>query len=153
LNPRQKRILAYARVHGGIFSSSDYQKFGVDRDGAYVEIKTLVRQGLVEPLKKHGKAYRIREMGEEKASLPGLTWVLGPLKAKGYFTLQELEFPPSLSRKKARTLIRNLANEGYFTPSGKGRTARYHMTEKLRPYLEKMGFPVPFSPGGARSEN
>jgi len=31
LNPRQKRILAYARVHGGIFSSSDYQKFGVDR--------------------------------------------------------------------------------------------------------------------------
>jgi ATP-dependent DNA helicase RecG len=136
LNPRQKRILAYARVHGGIFSSSDYQKFGVDRDGAYAEIKTLVRQGLVEPLKKHGKVYRVREIQEEKTSLPGLTWVLGPLKAKGYFTLQELELPPSISRKKAWTLIRNLANEGYFSPSGKGRTARYHMTEKLRPHLE-----------------
>jgi len=153
LNPRQKRILAYARVHGGIFSSSDYQKFGVDRDGAYVEIKTLVRQGLVEPLKKHGKVYRVREMGEEKASLPGLTWVLGPLKTKGFFTLPELELPPAISRKKAWTVIRNLANEGYFSPSGKGRTTRYHMTDKLRPHLEKMGFPFSFPSEGQRAED
>jgi len=153
LNPRQKRILAYARVHGGIFSSSDYQKFGVDRDGAYTEIKDLVRQGLVAPLKKHGKVYRVREMGEEKASLPGLAWVLGPLKEKGYFTLKELEFPPSISREKAWTLIRNLADEGYFAPSGKGRTARYYMTDKLRPHLEKMGFPVSFPSEGERAED
>jgi ATP-dependent DNA helicase RecG len=153
LNPRQKRILAYARVHGGIFSSSDYQKFGVDRDGAYVEIKTLVRLGLVEPVKKHGKVYRVREVQEEKTDLAWLPWVLGPLKAKGYFTLKELELPASISRKKAWTLIRNLAKEGYFSPSGRGRTTRYHLTEKLKPYLEKMDFPVSFPPEGERAEN
>jgi ATP-dependent DNA helicase RecG len=137
LSPRQKRILTYARVHGGIFSSSDYQKFGVDRDGAYVEIKALVRQGLVEPLKKHGKVYRVREIREAGSSLPGLTWVMEFLKEKGYFTFQELKLPPSLSRKKARALIQDLVTEGYFIPAGKGRTVRYQMTEKLRPLLEK----------------
>jgi ATP-dependent DNA helicase RecG len=140
LNPRQKRILAYARLHGGIFSSAEYQKFGVDRDGAYAEIQALVRQGLVEPLKKHGKVYRVRQTGGVESSLAGLTWVIGPLREKGYFTLQELELPPSLSRKKARSMVRRLAEEGYFTPSGKGRAVRFAMTEKLRPLLEKKGF-------------
>jgi predicted HTH transcriptional regulator len=153
LNPRQKRILAYARVHGGIFSSSDYQKFGVDRDGAYVEIKALVHRGLVEPLKRHGKVYRVREIQEEETTLPGLAWVIGPLKAKGFFTPQELDLPPSISRKKAWTLIRNLVKEGYLSPSGRGRTTRYHLTEKLKPHLEKMGFPVSFPPQGERTEN
>ena len=137
LSPRQKRILTYARVHGGIFSSSDYQKFGVDRDGAYVEIKALVRQGLVEPLKKHGKVYRVREVREAGSSLPGLNWVVEFLKEKGYFTFQELKLPPSLSRKKARALIRDLLDKGYLTPSGKGKATRYQMTDKLRPLVEK----------------
>jgi len=137
LSPRQKRILTYARVHGGIFSSSDYQKFGVDRDGAYVEIKALVRQGLVEPLKKHGKVYRVREVREAGSSLPGLNWVVEFLKEKGYFTFQELKLPPSLSRKKARALIRDLLDEGYLTPSGKGKATRYQMTDKLRPFVGK----------------
>ncbi len=137
LNPRQKRILTYARVHGGIFSSSDYQKFGVDRDGAYLEIKALVRQGLAEPLKKHGKVYRVREIREAGSSLPGLTWVMEFLKEKGYFTFQELKLPPSLSRKKARALIRDLVDEGYLTSSGKGKATHYQMIEKLKPSLEE----------------
>ena len=137
LSPRQKRILTYARVHGGIFSSSDYQKFGVDRDGAYVEIKALVRQGLVEPLKKHGKVYRVREIREAGSSLPGPPWVVECLQEKGYFTFQELKLPPSLSREKARALIRDLSDEGYLTPSGKGKATRYQMTDKLRPFLGK----------------
>ena len=133
LNPRQKRILAYARLHGGIFSSAEYQKFGVDRDGAYAEIQALVRQDLVEPLKKHGKVYRVRQTGGGDPSLAGLTWVLGPLREKGYFTLQELELPPALSRKKARAMILRLAEEGYFTLSGKGRAVRFAMADKIRP--------------------
>ncbi len=63
LNPRQTRILAYSRMHGGTFSSSDYQKFGVDRDGAYTEIQELIRQGIVEPFRKRGKLYRVKETG------------------------------------------------------------------------------------------
>ena len=143
LSSRQKRILTYARVHGGVFSSSDYQKFGVDRDGAYVEIKALVRQGLVEPLRKHGKVYRVREIRETESPLPGLSWVMEFLKGKGYFTFQELKLPPSLSRKKARALIRDLLNEGYLAPSGKGKATRYQATDKLRPFLGKKDFARP----------
>jgi ATP-dependent DNA helicase RecG len=137
LSPRQKRILTYARVHGGIFSSSDYQKFGVDRDGAYVEIKALVRQGLAEPLKKHGKVYRVRETGETESSIPGLAWVMELLGEKRFFTFGELKLPRSLSRRKARALMRDLVDAGYFTSSGKGKATRYHVTDKLRPFLEK----------------
>jgi ATP-dependent DNA helicase RecG len=136
LNPRQRRILTYAKVHGGIFSSSDYQKFGVDRDGAYTEIKNLVLQGIVEPLKKHGKVYRIREIKEE-TGLPGLTWVVEPLRGKGYFTLQELKVPESVPQRKVKGIIRVLVKDGYFSPSGKGRAARYHPTEKMNELLQK----------------
>jgi predicted HTH transcriptional regulator len=149
LSPRQKRILTYARVHGGIFSSSDYQKFGVDRDGAYVEIKALVRQGLVEPLKKHGKVYRVREIREAESPVPGLTWVMEFLKEKGYFTFQELKLPLSLSRKKARAFIRGLADEGYLSLSGKGKATRYQMTDKLRPFVERKDFTGPLSPASS----
>ncbi|MBU1209021.1 MAG: putative DNA binding domain-containing protein [Proteobacteria bacterium] len=61
LNPRQKRILVYAQAHGLIFSSTDYQRLGVDRDTAYAEIKELINLGIVQPLKKHGKVYRIKQ--------------------------------------------------------------------------------------------
>jgi len=136
LNPRQRRILTYAKAHGGIFGSSDYQKFGIDRDGAYTEIKKLVGQGIVELLKKHGKVYRIRETKEE-TGMPGLAWVMEPLREKGYFTLQELKVPASVSRRKLQGIIRTLAKEGYLIPTGRGRTICYHATEKVNELLQK----------------
>ena len=137
LNPRQKRIMAYAKVHGGIFSSSDYQKFGVDRDGAYAEIRNLMRRGIVEPLRSHSKIYRVRGIKEGALSLPGLTWIMEPLVEKGYFTLKELRVPGSVSRPVMRSIIRNLAKEGYFAIVGKGSAARYEMTEKLKEMLAR----------------
>jgi ATP-dependent DNA helicase RecG len=131
LNPRQKHILAYAKVHGMMFSSSDYQKFGVDRDTAYMEIKDLVRQGIVQPLKKHGKAYRVLTGESQAAALPGLSWVTEALEKKGFFTLQDVKQPESISRSKALEMMRGLAERGYFTVSGKGRGIKYHPTERL----------------------
>ncbi len=64
LNSRQIRILAYARAHGLIFSSADYQKLGVDRDTAYIEIRELINKGIVKQLKRHGKIYQIIEPGK-----------------------------------------------------------------------------------------
>ena len=128
--------MTYAKVHGGVFSSSDYQKFGVDRDGAYTEIKNLVRQGIVEPFKKHGKVYRVREI-KEGTGMPGLTWVMEPLKEKGYFILQELKVPESVSRQKVRGIIRSLAEEGYLSPMGRGKATRYYPTEKMNELLQK----------------
>jgi len=136
LNPRQKRILTYAKVHGGIFSSSDYQKFGVDRDGAYTEIKDLVRQGIVEPFKKRGKMYRVRE-AKEGIGMPGLTWAVEALRKKEYFTLQELEVPRSVSRQRVQGIIRSLSQEGYFSPTGRGKATRYYPTEKMKQFLQK----------------
>ena len=136
LNPRQKRILTYARVHGGIFSSSDYQKFGVDRDGAYTEIKDLVRQGIVEAFRKHGKVYRVRE-AKEGSGMPGLTWVMEALREKGHFTLQELKVPRSVSRQRVQGVIRSLSKDGYFTPTGRGKATRYYPTEKMNQLLQK----------------
>ena len=131
LNPRQKHILAYARVHGMIFSSSDYQKFGVDRDTAYMEIKDLVRRGIAQPLKKHGKAYRVLTGDSQAPALPGLNWVMDALKKKGFFTLQDVKQPKSISRGKALEMMRALAQQGYFTVSGKGRGTKYHPTGRL----------------------
>ena len=62
LNFRQKRLLAYAYHHGKSFSTADYQRVTeVDRDTAYREIRTLVQQGIVVPLKPKSRTYRIVE--------------------------------------------------------------------------------------------
>jgi hypothetical protein len=137
LNLRQKRILSYGRVHGMIFSSSDYQKLGVDRDTAYTEIKDLVNRGIVRPLRKRGKVYRILEFEDQGASPPGLNWVMGILEKKGFFTLQDLKQPKSVSRRKALEIMRELARQGYFTLSGKGRATKYEPTEHLNLLLGK----------------
>jgi ATP-dependent DNA helicase RecG len=137
LNLRQKRILSYARVHGMIFSSSDYQKLGVDRDTAYTEIKDLVNRGIVRPLRKRGKVYRVLEFEGQGASLPGLNWVMEILEKKGFFTLQDLKQPKSVSRRKALEMMRELARQGYFTLSGKGRATQYEPTEHLNLLLGK----------------
>ncbi len=136
LNPRQKRILAYARVQGMIFSSTDYQKLGVGRDAAYTEIREMVNKGIVQPLKKHGKGYRVLELADRNASLPGLDWVGEALEKKGFFTLADLKQPKAVSRKKALNLMRELAQQGYFALSGKGRGIQYHPTEKLQSLLD-----------------
>ncbi|MDI6754327.1 MAG: ATP-binding protein [Thermodesulfobacteriota bacterium] len=137
LNPRQKRILAYARVHGMIFSSADYQKLGVSRDAAYIEIREMVNKGIVQPLKKHGKVYRVLEPENQAVSFPGLEWVKEALEKKGFFTFADLKQPESIPREKAISLMRELAKQGYFTISGKGRGSQYHPTETLKSLLEK----------------
>lgn len=137
LNPRQKRILAYARCHGMIFSSPDYQKFGVDRDTAYTEIRDLVKKKIVQPFKKHGKVYRLLENEDTAATLPGLKWVMEALEKKGSFTLSDLKPPMSIPRRKALAMMRDLAGQGYFTVSGKGRATEYRPTEQLNLILAK----------------
>jgi hypothetical protein len=102
-----------------------------------VEIKDLVQQGIVQPLKKHGKVYRVLEGESEAAALPGLNWVMEALEKKGVFTLQDLKQPKSISRGKALEVMRGLAQQGYFTISGKGRATKYQPTERLHLLLAK----------------
>jgi predicted HTH transcriptional regulator len=62
LNSRQRRLLVYAFCHGKTFSTSDYQRITeVDRDTAYREIRSMIKLGIVGPLKPKSRAYKIIE--------------------------------------------------------------------------------------------
>ena len=62
INLRQRRLLAYAYCHGKTFSTAEYEKFAeVDRDTAYREIRVMVKNGIVAPLKPKSRSYRIVE--------------------------------------------------------------------------------------------
>ena len=60
INFRQRRLLAYAYSHGKSFSTAEYQRIAeVDRDTAYREIRTMVKLGIVAPLKPKSRTYKI----------------------------------------------------------------------------------------------
>lgn len=60
VNLRQRRLLAYAYSHAKSFSTMDYQRVTeVDRDTAYREIRAMVKQGIVAPLRPKSRSYRI----------------------------------------------------------------------------------------------
>jgi ATP-dependent DNA helicase RecG len=62
INFRQRRLLAYAFCHGKTFSTAEYERIAeVDRDAAYREIRSMVKNGIVAPLKPKSRSYRIIE--------------------------------------------------------------------------------------------
>ena len=62
INFRQRRLLAYAYCHGKTFSTAEYERIAeVDRDAAYREIRSMVKNGIVAPLKPKSRSYRIVE--------------------------------------------------------------------------------------------
>lgn len=62
LNLRQQRLLVYALSHGKVLSTADYQRVAeVDRDTAYREIRSLVKMGILTPIRPKSRTYRIVE--------------------------------------------------------------------------------------------
>lgn len=62
INLRQRRLLAYAYCHGKTFSTAEYEKIAeVDRDTAYRDIRLMVKNGILAPLKPKSRSYRIVE--------------------------------------------------------------------------------------------
>ncbi|HVO93425.1 MAG TPA: ATP-binding protein [Terriglobales bacterium] len=62
INLRQRRLLAYAYCHGKTFSTTEYERIAeVDRDTAYRDIRALVKDSIVAPLKPKSRSYRIIE--------------------------------------------------------------------------------------------
>jgi len=62
INVRQRRLLAYAYCHGKTFSTAEYERIAeVDRDIAYREIRSMIKNGIVAPLKPKSRSYRIIE--------------------------------------------------------------------------------------------
>jgi len=59
---RQRRLLAYAYCHGKTFSTAEYERIAeVDRDTAYRDIRLMVKNNIVAPLKPKSRSYRIIE--------------------------------------------------------------------------------------------
>jgi len=59
---RQRRLLAYAYCHGKTFSTAEYERIAeVDRDTAYRDIRLMVKNQIVAPLKPKSRSYRIIE--------------------------------------------------------------------------------------------
>jgi ATP-dependent DNA helicase RecG len=62
INLHQRRLLAYAYCHGKTFSTAEYEQIAqVDRDTAYREIRSMIKSGIVAPLKPKSRSYRIIE--------------------------------------------------------------------------------------------
>ncbi len=62
INMRQRRLLAYAYCHGKTFSTTEYERIAeVDRDIAYRDIRLMVKNNIVAPLKPKSRSYRIIE--------------------------------------------------------------------------------------------
>ncbi len=62
LTVRQQRLLVYALSHDKLLSTADYQRIAdVDRDTAYREIRSLVKMGILAPVKPRSRTYRIVE--------------------------------------------------------------------------------------------
>ena len=62
INLRQRRLLAYAYCHGKTFSTTEYERITeVDRDTAYRDIRAMVKNGIVAPLKPKSRSYHIIE--------------------------------------------------------------------------------------------
>ena len=62
INLRQRRLLAYAYCHGKTFSTADYERIAeVDRDTAYRDIRLMIKNGILAPLKPKSRSYRIVE--------------------------------------------------------------------------------------------
>ena len=62
LSLRQQRLLVYALSHDKLLSTADYQRVAeVDRDTAYRDIRSLVKMGILAPIKPKSRTYRVVE--------------------------------------------------------------------------------------------
>ncbi len=62
LSFRRQRLLVYALTHDKLLSTADYQRIaGVDRDTAYRDIRSMVKMGILAPIKPKSRTYRVVE--------------------------------------------------------------------------------------------
>jgi ATP-dependent DNA helicase RecG len=128
LNPNQKRLLAYAHVHGSRFTNRAYQKLvGIDLYTASRDIKDLIRKGIVRLPKKGGRVYHLIEQGEPSRGPTPFEFlkIESSLNEKGYVKNEDVRRILGVSRAQATRLLQDWTAVGFLTLQGKGRGARY----------------------------
>lgn len=135
LTPNQKRLLAYAHAHGGQFTRRAYQKLvGVDFYAASRDIRYLIGKGIVQPVKKGGRIYRVVASPEIAfpISIPEkFKHLLPVIRRKGYIQNLDVRQTLELSRLQAYRKLDEWVGLGLLQRKGKGRGARYELTQNV----------------------
>jgi ATP-dependent DNA helicase RecG len=129
LSGDQKRILAYAKEHGGDFTSRQCQDLvGIDIYTASREIKELIRKGIVKLPKKGGRVYELVTSLKPQADAekPLEYSALEPvLKEKGYVKNEDIRKALKVSAISAKRIAHRLVATGWLQAEGQRRGRRY----------------------------
>ena len=126
LSGDQKRILAFARAHDECFTSREYQKLvGIDLYTASNSIKTLIRKGAVQSIKKGSRVYRVVEADQKVMPPEGLQRVLDSMPVNGKITNRLTRTVLKIPHPTAARYLREWVETGWLKPEGKGR-GRYY---------------------------
>jgi ATP-dependent DNA helicase RecG len=129
LTGNQRRILAYAKEHGGAFTSRNYQELvGADIYEASRDIKELIRRGLVKLPRKGGRIYELvaPSAASAPAEKPPEFAALEPvLKEKGFVKNEDIRRVLEVSSFSARRVAGRLVATGWLKSKGKGRGRCY----------------------------
>ena len=132
LSGDQKRLLAYARGHGGTFTSRAYQKLvGADLYTASRDIKDLIRKGVARIRKKGGRVYGISEIGAPVEIPSAFEPVYDQLQREGRVTNQDLREILECDRHQVYRHANHWVNIGLLECRGKGRGAHYVIGSRL----------------------
>lgn len=129
LSDSQKRILAWAKEHGDAFTSRDFQKLvGADIYSASLEIKELVRKGIVKLPRKRGRVYELQAAVtiDDSAATPPEYEALEPiLKEKGLIKNEDIRRALGVSQFSANRIAKRLVASGWLKSMGIGRGRHY----------------------------
>jgi ATP-dependent DNA helicase RecG len=127
LSSDQKRLLAYAHAHGDRFTSRDYQKLaGLDIYNASRSIRDLIRKGIVHPIGKGSRIYRI---GKPVKALPEMPEefirVLPILRQRGQITNEDVRNVLGVARNTASRRLREWTDIGWLQKRGSKKWTAY----------------------------
>jgi ATP-dependent DNA helicase RecG len=129
LSGDQKRILAYAKEHGGDFTSRQCQDLvGIDIYTASREIKELMRKGIVKLPKKGGRVYELVPPPKSGAAVekpPEYSALEPVLKEKGYVKNEDIRKALGASVKQATRIAARLVSAGWLRSEGNLKARRY----------------------------
>lgn len=134
LSQSQKRILAHAHMHGGRFTSREFQKLvGIGVYEAARQIKDLVRKGIVRLSQKRGRMYVITEIPEDvPLEKPTEYALLEPILArKGFVKNKDIREALGVTAPQARRIAERLQLAGWLQAEGDKRGRRYLPTREL----------------------
>ena len=112
-----------ARSWGAACNAPD---FDLDLDGAFRDIKDLIRRGLTVGEKKGGRVYRVLETAAPSAVPEDLEPLLAPLRANGFIKNADVRDRLGIIRRQALVLL---------TEWTEGKRLVRHGERKARQYL------------------